>query len=154
MLNRIPGHSNGLDFGSGPGPLLKLMFEERGHLMSHYDTFYAPEQDIFNDSYDFITATEVVEHLHKPLEELNRLWACLKPSGFLGIMTSLRLPSQDMRTWHYIKDETHVVFFSPLTMTWLAKCWGAQLEVISNSVVIFQKLHEIIPSEDSNPHLV
>ncbi|MBT3229166.1 MAG: class I SAM-dependent methyltransferase [Candidatus Marinimicrobia bacterium] len=139
MLNRIAEHSSGLDFGSGPGPLLKLMFEERGHHMSLYDTFYAPGHDVFKDSYDFITATEVVEHLHRPLEELDRLWDCLKPTGFFGVMTSLRLPALDFSTWHYIKDETHVVFFSPQTMHWLARRWGGQIEVIGDSVVVFQK---------------
>lgn len=139
MLKRIPAHSAGLDFGSGPGPLLKLMFEEQGHSMSLYDPFYAPEQGVLGDSYDFITSTEVVEHLYTPLEELDRLWACLKPEGYLGIMTSLRFPDLDFRSWHYIKDETHVIFFAPKTMGWLASRWGAQLEVIGHSVIIFQK---------------
>ncbi|NQV42416.1 MAG: class I SAM-dependent methyltransferase [Candidatus Marinimicrobia bacterium] len=139
MLHRIPAKSRGLDFGSGPGPLLKLMFEEQGHPMSHYDSFYALGQEVFNEQYAFITATEVVEHLHKPLVELDRLWSCLHPGGYLGIMTSLHLPESNFRTWHYIKDETHVVFFAPQTMGWLAKRWGASLEIISDSVIIFQK---------------
>ena len=153
MIKRIATKSSGLDFGSGPGPLLKIMFEEQGHSMAHYDTFYAPEQSVFETRYDFITTTEVAEHLHKPAEELDRLWACLKPQGFLGIMTSLRMPDIDLGSWHYIKDETHVVFFSPETMTWLAKRWGAKLEIIGNSVVVFQKGDGTKPSEDSNPRI-
>ena len=148
MLNRITEHSSGLDFGSGPGPLLKLMFEEKGHHMCHYDTFYAPDQDVFKTSYDFITATEVVEHLHQPMEELDRLWACLKPAGFFGIMTSLNMADLDFSSWHYIKDETHVVFWAPNTMIWLASRWGAHLEIIGNSVAIFQKTNDTEPGED------
>ena len=139
MLNRIAANSDGLDFGSGPGPLLKHIFEEQGHTMSVYDTFYAPKQEVFKKSYAFITATEVVEHLHKPLVELDRLWSCLQPRGYLGVMTSLNLPELNFSTWHYIKDDTHVVFFAPQTMTWLVNRWGAQLEFIGDSVVIFQK---------------
>ncbi|MCF7923243.1 MAG: class I SAM-dependent methyltransferase [Candidatus Marinimicrobia bacterium] len=145
MLERIAPHSAGLDFGSGPGPLLKLMFEEQGHSMSLYDPFYAPEQSVLDDSYDFITSTEVVEHLHKAQKELDRLWACLKPHGYLGIMTSLRLPDLDFSSWHYIMDETHVVFFAPKTMSWLANRWGASLEIIGDSVIILQKQNDILP---------
>ena len=139
MLRRIDGNSSGLDFGSGPGPLLKLMFEEQGHSMSHYDSFYTPDKAVFHEMYSFITATEVVEHLHRPLEDLDRLWSCLLPGGYLGLMTSLNLPELNFEAWHYIKDDTHVVFFAPQTMNWLAKRWGAQIEIIGDSVVIFKK---------------
>lgn len=142
MIDRIAANSNGLDFGSGPGPLLKLMFEEQGHTMSIFDSFYAPGSEVFDSKYDFITATEVVEHLHKPLVELDRLWTCLQPQGYLGVMTSLNLPDLNFSTWHYIKDETHVVFFAPQTMIWLANRWDAKLEVIGDSVVIFQKVSQ------------
>lgn len=139
MLERVTPESQGLDFGSGPGPLLKLMFEEQGHTMSIFDTFYAPDPSVFDRQYDFISSSEVVEHLHHPMGELDRLWSCLKPGGFLGIMTSMRHGDLDFNTWHYIKDDTHVIFFSPQTMRWLADRWEASLEIIGNSVIILQK---------------
>jgi len=58
--------SCGLDFGSGPGPTLSVMFEEAGHTMTLYDRFYAPDETVFNKEYDFITTSEVVEHLSDP----------------------------------------------------------------------------------------
>ncbi len=143
MLQRITAESKGLDFGSGPGPLLKKMFEEQGHSMSLYDSFYAPDQSVWNNSYDFITSTEVVEHLHKPLVDLDRLWSCLNPQGYLGIMTSMRLSDLDFSSWHYIKDPTHVIFFAPQTMVWLEKHWGANLEILGDSTVIFQKTDDV-----------
>lgn len=91
MQERIAPKSQGLDFGSGPGPTLSVMFEEIGHSMSIYDHFYAQDLSVLDKPYDFITATEVVEHLHYPGKELDRLWACLKPGGHLGIMTKLAL---------------------------------------------------------------
>ena len=37
MNDRLSPESVGLDFGSGPGPTLSVMFEEAGHTMSIYD---------------------------------------------------------------------------------------------------------------------
>lgn len=139
LLERIPAQSRGLDFGSGPGPLLKLMLEEQGHSMALYDPFYAPDLAVLNGSYEFITSTEVLEHLHHPLVELNRLWGCLEPRGYLGIMTSLYTTEIDFSRWHYVKDPTHVLFFTPQTMYWLAHHWGAQLKILDASVIIFNK---------------
>ena len=139
LLERIASDSMGLDFGSGPGPLLKIMLEEHGHTISLFDTFYAPDKKVFECSYDFITATEVVEHLHHPLFELDRLWSHLNPEGYLGVMTSLRNRDVSFPTWHYLSDRTHVVFYSAETMTWVATRWGATLEVINDTVVIFKK---------------
>jgi hypothetical protein len=89
MQQRLNPGSCGLDFGSGPGPTLSLMFEEAGHRMTIYDHFYAPTSSTLDQPYDFITATEVVEHLHRPGLELERLWSLLNPSGLLGVMTQL-----------------------------------------------------------------
>jgi 2-polyprenyl-3-methyl-5-hydroxy-6-metoxy-1,4-benzoquinol methylase len=133
-----PG-SSGLDFGSGPGPLLKQMFEEQGHNMAFYDTFYAPDIAVFEASYDFITTSETVEHLQKPRQELERLWSCLKPGGILGIMTGVHYTDIDFKNWYYIRDETHVIFFSPKTFKWLAQLWGSELEFVGDSVILFKK---------------
>ena len=46
--------------------------------MSLYDPFFFPDRTRLSRRYDFITATEVVEHLHRPGEELERLWAMLR----------------------------------------------------------------------------
>lgn len=139
MNQRIAPGSHGLDFGSGPGPLLKLMFEEQGHSMALYDPFYAPDRKVLNDQYDFITASEVVEHLHQPRKVLFQLWSSLKSSGSFGIMTSLHTADIDFAAWHYIRDDTHVVFFAPETMAWLSEKWHATIEMVEPNVVIFKK---------------
>ena len=138
MQELLPPNSNGLDFGSGPGPTLSVMFEELGHQMEIYDPFYAPENNYSAKHYDFISTSEVVEHLHEPREELDRLWACLNPNGILGIMTKRVVP-ESFATWHYIRDPTHVSFFSLNTFQWLAKHWQAELMVPGSDVVIFRK---------------
>ncbi len=111
LLERLPQGSAGLDFGCGPGPALARMMEEAGHEMSVYDKFYAPEEKALSRQYDFITATEVVEHLHNPAETLALLWSCLKAGGTLAIMTKLAMDEAAFARWHYKADRTHIVFF-------------------------------------------
>jgi SAM-dependent methyltransferase len=139
LNDRLPSSSSGLDFGSGPGPTLHQMFMECGHEMNIYDCFYADDLSVFELSYDFITATEVVEHLFNPQKELDRLWLCLRPGGYLGIMTGFVESKEAFKKWYYKNDETHVAFYSEKTFKWLQRRWQASLELIGNGVVIFRK---------------
>ena len=68
-------------------PALAAMLRERGLTVALYDPFYAPDESVWSRAYDFITATEVLEHLHEPARELDRLFAALRPGGWLGVMT-------------------------------------------------------------------
>lgn len=139
MQERLSPGSHGLDFGSGPGPTLSVLFEEAGHSMNLYDHFYAQDPSVFQHEYDFITSTEVLEHLHHPKMELNRLWKRLRPGGYLGIMTKL-LPSQkSFSDWHYKNDPTHVCFYSRSTFEWLAVRWDSQLTFFDHDVMLFSK---------------
>jgi SAM-dependent methyltransferase len=136
---RLAPGSRGLDFGSGPGPTLSVMFEEAGHAMAIYDPFYAPDPPVLDQIYDFITATEVLEHLHQPGRELQRLWNHLRPGGILGVMTRLVLNRTAFSGWRYKDDRTHVSFFSQGTFRWLAAGWQAEMVVIDPEVVLFLK---------------
>jgi hypothetical protein len=136
---RLPPRSHGLDFGCGPGPTLSVMLAEAGHRVDLYDCFYAPDRSALQRRYDFITATEVVEHLHRPGEELHRLWALLRPAGSFGVMTKLVIDRAAFSRWHYKNDPTHISFFSRPTFEWLADAWGAGIEFIGQDVIIFTK---------------
>ena len=139
LSQRLTPNSRGLDFGSGPAPTLSLMFEEAGHSMELYDPFYAPDDNLLQQQYDFIVAAEVVEHLHYPRQELDRLWSCLKPNGLLGIMTKRVIDREAFSRWHYKRDPTHVCFFSTETFRWLADHWGSILTYPDKDVVLFTK---------------
>lgn len=136
----IPPNSFGLDYGSGPGPTLSVMFEEAGYRMNIYDPFYAQDSDVLQKQYDFITTTETVEHFYSPAEEFKKLWDLLKPGGFLGIMTLMLPNPEEFSSWHYIKDDTHVAFYSQKTFRWLADLWSAKLTFHGNRVIILQKV--------------
>jgi len=139
LNSRLSLHSAGLDFGSGPGPALSKMFEDHGHSMMLYDPFYADDPSAFETAYDFITATEVFEHLHEPGMEADRIWKCLKPGGWLGIMTNPVPADEAFADWYYIRDITHVCFFSNESFRWLAERWNAELTIIEPDVILFRK---------------
>jgi len=107
--------------------------------METFDPFYAPEIKPLQHQYDFITASEVLEHLHHPRRELDRLWSCLKPNGSLGIMTKRVIDQEAFSRWHYKNDPTHVCFFSIETFRWLEAHWRAILTISENDVVLFTK---------------
>nr|WP_232341024.1 class I SAM-dependent methyltransferase [Halomonas pacifica] len=138
---RLAPGAEGLDFGAGPGPTLSLMFAEAGHPMAIYDPFYAPYPEALERRYDFITATEVVEHLFAPGEELARLASRLSPGGWLGLMTKRVTSKEAFAGWHYILDPTHVCFFGEATFHWLATRLGMTVEFPAADVVLLQKPH-------------
>src|SRR5690606_3632388 len=108
MVKRLAPTASGLDFGCGPGRTLSVMFEESGSRVRLYDPYYARDEQALARSYDFVTATEVVEHFSAAGEELDRLWSLLKPGGCLGIMTKLALDKAAFSRWHYKNDPTHI----------------------------------------------
>lgn len=139
LLARLPVPAQGLDFGCGPGPALAAMLREAGHSCALYDLYYFPDEQVLRTRYDFITATEVVEHLANPRAVLARLWACLKPGATLALMTKRVQDAEAFRHWHYKNDPTHITFFSVGSFAWLAQHWGATLELIDSDVVFFTK---------------
>jgi len=140
LNERLAEGSRGLDFGCGPGPTLSKMFEEVGHSVTLYDPFYAPDASVLTGRYDFITLSEVIEHLAEPGRELERLWALLQPGGWLGVMTKRVRDRDAFKTWHYISDPTHIAFYSEATFRWLAARWpAAELVVAGADVVLIGK---------------
>ncbi len=140
MLERVPAGGHGLDFGAGPGPTLSVMFQEAGYEMSIYDPFFAPDPTVWDRTYDFITATEVLEHLYRPGYELDRLWSHLRTDGFLGVMTQLVIDRDRFTKWHYTSDPTHVCFFSPETLEWLSASLNAHMTLFPETgVCLFHK---------------
>lgn len=136
LMERLTPAASGLDFGCGPGPALAAMLVEQGFPVTLYDIFYQPDKSVLAKKYDFICATEVVEHLHAPGEVLAQLRSMLLPGGYLGIMTKLVRDSDAFASWHYKSDPTHVCFFSEETWQWWATANSAKLERIGADVIL------------------
>ena len=139
VCERVEEGAFGLDFGSGPGPTLSKMFEESGYKMKIYDHFYAKDEEALSLQYDFITSTEVIEHLYDPFSVLDRLWCMLKAGGLLTLLTQPYPQREEFDAWYYKNDPTHVCFFSLDTMYWLEKKWNARLEIIGKDVFVFNR---------------
>lgn len=140
LLERLKPHSQGLDFGCGPGPALHLDFVDAGHNMWLFDPIYMPQPELENQQFDFITCTEAIEHFHQPFKQWQMWMQILKPQGWLAIMTKRVTDQQAFSQWHYKNDQTHVCFFSDFTFNWLATRYGLTLEFIAKDVVLMQKL--------------
>ena len=139
MLERLSPGQIGLDFGCGPGPALHLLFKEHGHTMDLFDPFYRNDTDLLSDTYDFITVTEVVEHLHQPARGFEKLFSLMRCGGWLGIMTKLVRDKASFSNWHYIRDLTHVCFYSRTTFSYIAGKYNASLEFVGDDVMLMQK---------------
>lgn len=135
---RLTPGSAGLDFGCGPGPALAAMLTGHGHRMAVYDPIFAPDAGVLAREYDFVTCTEVVEHLHQPAETFRRLRSLVRPEGLIAVMTTLQRDDEAFANWHYRRDPTHVVFYRTETFEWLASSAGWRMEVPANNVVFMK----------------
>lgn len=140
IVNRIEPPSFGLDFGSGPTPVLAEILQKSGFKINIYDTFYAEYPEVLKEKYEFISLSEVAEHFYKPAEEFNELIKLLKPNAYLFAMTSCTDTIKDFQNWYYMKDDTHVCFYATESMEYIAKKYELMLEKVSEKLFVFQKV--------------
>lgn len=139
LLERVPPGSAGLDFGCGPGPALAPMLGSAGMTMALYDPIYYPGGQVLKARYDFITCTEVVEHLQDPAGTFELLDGLLRPGGWLAVMTCFQTDDSRFANWHYRRDPTHIVFYREQTLARLAASRRWQLEVPAKDVALLHK---------------
>jgi hypothetical protein len=136
----ITKNSTGLDFGSGPYPMLVELFKEDGYQIEAYDPFFNPKNNLLDKTYDFVTSCEVVEHFNRPIESFGLLCSLLNTNSILGIKTTLFKDELDFKSWYYKNDDTHVSFYSDKSIKWIARNFGLKVLVIEDRLVIFQKI--------------
>lgn len=141
LSEKLPQASTGLDFGCGAGSALPVLMSQQGHEMHLYDVFFFPDTAPLSRQYDFVTATEVIEHLHLPKNEWQQWLNLVKPGGWIGVMTKMVIDPEAFARWHYKSDPTHVSFFSRETFQFLAKRDNLELEFVGNDVILLRKRH-------------
>jgi hypothetical protein len=128
----FPNISDGkyaLDFGSGPSPVLATMLQDTyGYQVDIYDLFYSPVRSYLTETYDLITLTEVLEHLEDPIHYFKLFAKHINENGILAIMTHFHANNDtDFLDWHYIRDRSHISFFTDRTFEILAKKVNLQI---------------------------
>lgn len=139
FLDSLGSSKMGLDYGCGPAPALAMIIERVGHTVALYDPMYRDDLSVLVSEYDFISSTEVVEHFRSPQTEFTLLFDILRNGGLLGIMTKLVQNQTAFKSWHYIRDPTHVCFYSKETFFYIGKKFGADVSFIGNDVIFFRK---------------
>jgi hypothetical protein len=134
VIDFVSNGRRGLDFGSGPSPVLATILDrDYGFDMDIYDLFFAPNKVFSGKKYHLITSTEVFEHLGDPLEYFKLLAGCLEDDGLLSIMTLFHpLDDQEFLDWYYIRDMSHISFFTGDTMKVISGITGLDLVFTDN----------------------
>ena len=68
-----------------------------------------------------------------------RLDGLLKPGAVLGIMTGVLENDGSFADWWYRKDFTHICFYRPETLEWIARRFGWELSRPSRDLALFRK---------------
>ena len=125
---------SGLDFGCGKEPVLAEILRAKNISCDLYDIYFHKDLDT-TKKYDFIFATECFEHFHNPYKEILLITSLLKPSGILSIMTELYQNVDKLKDWHYLRDSTHVCFYSVETFRYICKNFNLRVLYTDNKRV-------------------
>lgn len=128
----------GLDFGSGKSQAMAKLFRQAGHTCDCYDVYYYPDTSLQPQSYDFIIACEVIEHLYDPKTVFEQWLSLLKPNGLLGIMTGNRPTDGEFPHWWYKNDPTHVGLYSAACFDYLQHKYRLTTVYRDKAVIIFR----------------
>ena len=137
VTQRVPRGARGLDYGSGPGDALAQLFTQSGRPTVAFDPVFRNDESLLATRYDFVVCSEVLEHVHRPMDVLERFALLVRPGGVIGVMTGLYDAAPSFADWWYLRDTTHVCFYGVDTMRWIADRFGWDLEIRMPSVVVF-----------------
>ena len=102
--------------------------------------FFYPDIKNLSKTYDFIICCEVMEHFFDPEKEFTLLKSLLKPSGKLFCKTSILKNDADQEyfnDWWYHNDPTHVFFYTPKTLHYIAENFGFNQVKIEPKLITF-----------------
>lgn len=139
ILETFDPNDQGLDFGSGTGPVISKMLQGAGYNVRQYDPFFANYPELLENKYHYIFACEVVEHFYYPNREFQKLHSMLLENGALAIMTLLYEENINFIDWYYRKDPTHVFIYRPETMNYIAEKYGFSEVLIRDRLTVLRK---------------
>jgi 2-polyprenyl-3-methyl-5-hydroxy-6-metoxy-1,4-benzoquinol methylase len=137
ILTSFSIETKGLDFGAGTGPVISTVLKEKGYNINLYDPFFHGDVNVLNETYDYIFCCEVIEHFNYPQKEFELLRKLLRPKGKLICMTHLLPELNELKNWYYIRDFTHVFFYSKETVDYIKKTYKFKKVVIDDRLIVF-----------------
>jgi len=120
ITDRFPADCTVMDFGSGANAVLGTILDKKGYCCESYDPLFNIQCSNAAILYDVIVVCEVIEHLRFPKDDLEFIKKRLKPHGTVIIRTQLYPDAEKFQNWWYIQDLTHINFFSPKTIDFVA----------------------------------
>jgi SAM-dependent methyltransferase len=139
LLARVGGRATVLDFGCGPSSALAALLEEAGCRVARFDPLFWPDPAPLASTFDAVAAMEVIEHLHRPADAIDRLARRVRPGGWLGLMTCVQTDDARFARWWYRRDPTHVVFYRARTLHVLAARLGWRCELPAKDVALMKR---------------
>ncbi len=139
IYEQYNSNHNGLDFGSGTGPVITSLLEKKGYNITTYDPFFDPNNQALKNTYDYIICCEVMEHFWNPVKEFKLLYNLLKQGGTLYCKTSLYNTTIDFNAWWYKNDPTHVFFYTEQTLQWIKNHFGFKSLKINENLITLTK---------------
>ena len=126
----------GLDFGSGPSPVLGEILREAGFSCVDYDPIFYPSREFsaLRNFFDFVVTCEAAEHFKDPLLEWKEMVKVLKPGGVVIVSTKTvkdQCSEEEFLRWWYIRDATHISFYSKKSVELLARQLGVRVKQFS-----------------------
>ena len=129
-LNRV------LDYGSGPGPVMVDLLREAGYDATGWDPFFANDPATIGvgcgvgcaagaaPSFEAVVSVETFEHFAEPRLEMERIVGLLRSDGLLIVQTLFHHGPETIADWWYVRDPTHVAFYSHATLDWICQAFG------------------------------
>lgn len=139
ILKNFGKEQEGLDFGSGTGPVISGVLKDANYRVKQFDPFFANFPKVLEQQYDYAFACEVVEHFKNPRDEFQKLYKLLKPQGKLLIMTHLFEDNIEFKTWYYRKDPTHVFIYRRETFEYISAEFNFTKCEIEGRLVVLSK---------------
>jgi hypothetical protein len=137
ILKDFKPEDNGLDFGCGTGPVIAKLLKDKKYNITLYDPYFKNFNKALEHTYNYVFCCEVIEHFNTPKNEFKILRDLLKGNAKLYCKTGLLKESTDFENWWYKNDKTHVFFYTPNTLKWIATHYNFKSVDISAKLITF-----------------
>lgn len=130
---------SGLDLGSGRAAPVEHILSADGFQVSSYDPLFFANPELLQKTYDYVIATEVIEHIARPVGFLDQVQKLTKPGGLVAFKSHWHTSqAHEFQNWYYRREDTHICFYSHKTLSWIATQWNWEILEKTGREVIFR----------------